>query len=116
MSVYGRQCLGPHGLAKGCKGRMNYEYSDKMLYNQLLYFRSLFDVEKAKAKAVGEHKGEFSERREVSGADEAADAINALVIQNAHRFGVINGCVGKYLEKCGRRWVGMGSIFGFMAT
>jgi DNA polymerase alpha subunit A len=60
MSVYGKRCLGPKGLAKGCKeGRMTYEYSDKMLYNQLLYFRSLFDAEKAVEKAKAADKGSF---------------------------------------------------------
>jgi len=58
MSVYGKRCLGPRGLAKGCKeGKMSYEYTDKMLYNQLLYFRSLFDVDKARATAKGADKG-----------------------------------------------------------
>jgi DNA polymerase alpha subunit A len=58
MSVYGKRCLGPKGLAKGCKeGRMAYEYSDKMLYNQLLYFRSLFDTDKAVEKAKSVDKG-----------------------------------------------------------
>lgn len=60
ISVYGKRCLGPKGLAKGCRGRMNYEYSDKMVYNQLLYFKSLFDVEKAKAKAKVDEKGGYS--------------------------------------------------------
>lgn len=50
MNVYGKRCLGPKGHANGCKGVMSYEYTDKMLYNQLLYFSSLFDVDKAKAK------------------------------------------------------------------
>lgn len=49
MSVYGHRCLGPRGRAEGCLGRMNYEYSEKRMYNQLLYFARLWDVDKAKA-------------------------------------------------------------------
>ena len=59
MSVYGKRCLGSTGRARGCKGIMHYEYTDKMLYNQLLYFKSLFDVEKQKEKAKGEDTGMF---------------------------------------------------------
>ncbi len=51
MSVYGHRCLGPKGLGQGCLGRMAYEYGEKRLCNQLLYFAGLWDVEKAKEKA-----------------------------------------------------------------
>lgn len=57
MSVYGHRCLGPKGLAHGCLGKMRYEYTEKMIYNQLLYFTTLFDVDKAKKVAKGADKG-----------------------------------------------------------
>lgn len=57
MSVDGPRCLGPKGLASGCSGKMHYEYTEKMIYNQLLYFATLFDVEKAKTSARGMEKG-----------------------------------------------------------
>jgi DNA polymerase alpha subunit A len=57
MSVYGHRCLGPKGLGHGCLGKMHYEYTEKMIYNQLLYFATLFDVEKAKNTAKGTEKG-----------------------------------------------------------
>ena len=57
MSVYGHRCLGPKGLGHGCLGKMHYEYTEKMIYNQLLYFSTLFDVEKAKNSAKGTEKG-----------------------------------------------------------
>jgi DNA polymerase alpha subunit A len=57
MSVYGHRCLGPRFLGKDCLGKMRYEYTEKMMYNQLLYFSTLFDVEKAKATAKGTEKG-----------------------------------------------------------
>lgn len=59
MNVYGKRCLGPKGHANGCRGVMSYEYTDKMLYNQLLYFASVFDVEKAKEKASVDRIGLF---------------------------------------------------------
>lgn len=57
MSVYGHRCLGPKGLGHGCLGKMHYEYTEKMMYNQLLYFSSLFDVDKAKNGAKGTERG-----------------------------------------------------------
>lgn len=70
ISVYGRRCLRPD-----CRGAMHAEvspaalpvllrscanvcclclqYSDKKLYNQLLYFDQLFDTEKAQQRAAG---------------------------------------------------------------
>ena len=59
MSVYGHRCLGPNGLGRGCLGKMRYEYTEKMMYNQLLYFATLFDVEKAKTSAKGMEKGKI---------------------------------------------------------
>ena len=58
MSVYGHRCLGPRGLGHGCLGKMHYEYSEKMIYNQLLYFASLWDVAKANEKAKVQDRGE----------------------------------------------------------
>lgn len=57
MSVYGYRCLGPQTLAHGCLGKMRFEYTEKMIYNQLLYFATLFNVEKAKSSAQGPNKG-----------------------------------------------------------
>lgn len=58
MSVYGHRCLGPKGLGHGCLGKMHYEFTEKMMYNQLLYFASLWDVERAKTKVKGQDRGE----------------------------------------------------------
>ncbi|KAF8466428.1 DNA polymerase alpha catalytic subunit [Kalaharituber pfeilii] len=97
MSVYGKRCLGSQGLAKGCSGKMVYEYSAKRMYNQLLYFQSLFDTAKAKEKATGPN----------------ADDFTVVVNHNQRRFGIVKGRVEKYLDKCGRGWVSMDSIFSF---
>ncbi|KAK7901082.1 DNA-directed DNA polymerase alpha catalytic subunit pol1 [Exophiala xenobiotica] len=102
MSVYGHRCLGPQGRAEGCLGRMSYEYSEKKLYNQLLYFAALFDTEKAKNKAKSEK--EYAERR---------DRIVVLAETNRDRFEGVKAVVDGYLRKCGRQWVEMDTLFGF---
>ncbi|PQE13809.1 hypothetical protein CJF30_00006604 [Rutstroemia sp. NJR-2017a BBW] len=96
MSVYGHRCLGPRFLGKDCLGKMRYEYTEKMMYNQLLYFSTLFDVEKAKATAKGTEK----------------ERVLALAEHNRMRFDNLKGVVEKYLDKCGRQWVQMDSLFG----
>ena len=63
MSVYGKRCL-----VQYCRGQMHPEvrpppprpsaltvgqYSDSKLYNQLLYYSTLFDIEKSRAHVVG---------------------------------------------------------------
>lgn len=102
ISVYGHRCLGPRGHAEGCLGRMSYEYTEKQMYNQLLYFAGLWDVDKAKAAAAKEAGGEKK------------DSLVALVEFNRVRFAAIKGVVDGYLKKCGRQWVEMDSLFRFM--
>jgi DNA polymerase alpha subunit A len=36
----------------------------------------------------------------------------ALVEHNRVRFSTLKGIVEKYLDKCGRQWVAMDSLFG----
>jgi DNA polymerase alpha subunit A len=81
---------------------MSYEYSEKKLYNQLLYFAALFDTEKAKNKAKSEK--EYAERR---------DRIVVLAETNRDRFEGVKAVVDGYLRKCGRQWVEMDTLFGF---
>lgn len=102
ISVYGHRCLGPRGQAEGCLGRMSYEYTEKQMYNQLLYFASLWDVDKARAAAQKEASGEKK------------DSVAALVEFNRVRFGTVKGVVDAYLKKCGRQWVEMDGLFRFM--
>lgn len=98
LSVYGSRCLGPKGLARDCLGRMRLQYSNKAIYNQLLYFASLWDVDKARARATT-----------ISGAD--GESILALAEHNRRRFGTVQAIVQAYLDKCGRQWVAMDSLF-----
>ncbi|KAI9673432.1 MAG: DNA-directed DNA polymerase alpha catalytic subunit pol1 [Caeruleum heppii] len=97
MSVYGHRCLGPRGLGHGCLGRMGYEVDGKALWNQLVFWAGLWDVEKAREKATGAQK----------------ENIHALAEHNRRRFGTCHTVVQRYLEKCGRQWVAMDSLFGF---
>lgn len=98
MSVYGKFCLGPQGYAKDCRGEMHYEYTERAIYNQLVYFASLFDVDKAKTKAADS---------KVAGPEK----IMALAEHNRVRFGTVKAVVDKYLDKCGRQWVAMDTLF-----
>ncbi|KAL8243695.1 hypothetical protein R6Q59_009953 [Mikania micrantha] len=102
MSVYGHRCLGPAGKAEGCLGRMHYEYTEKRLYNQLLYFANIFDTEKTKKNA--------KERKEY---ESVRERVIVLAESNRDDFGTIKGVVDAYLRKCGRQWVEMDSLFGF---
>lgn len=108
MSVYGSRCLGPMGRADGqCRGRMSYEYTEKKLYNQLLYFASLFDSEKIKnGLKDGKIKLEEADK-------DKKDRILVLAETNLDRFAVSKGVVDAYLRKCGRQWVEMDTLFGY---
>ena len=41
------------------------------------------------------------------------ERILALAEHNRERFGTLKGVMDRYLDKCGRQWVAMDSIFGF---
>jgi DNA polymerase alpha subunit A len=117
MSVYGSRCLGPKGLGRDCAGRMRYEMGERDVYNQLVYFAGLWDVDKAKARAqaggVGGGDGDGVP------AGEMRDKILALAEHNRVRFGTVKSVVDKYLDKCGRQWVAMDTLFsklGFIAA
>ena len=81
---------------------MRYEYSEKEVYNQLLYLRGLWDVDKVDKGAV---KGE--------GGGEEREKVKALREWNRERFGTCRGIVEGYLKRCGRVWVQMDGLFGF---
>jgi DNA polymerase alpha subunit A len=105
MSVYGHRCLGPKGTGLGCLGRMHFQYTEKMLYNQLLYFCGLFDVDKAKKEA--------EKMASSSNGSDKKENIKILAEVNRERFGTIRDVVRAYLERNGRQWVQMDSLFGF---
>ncbi|ODV79516.1 uncharacterized protein CANTADRAFT_26410 [Suhomyces tanzawaensis NRRL Y-17324] len=112
ISVYGKRCIGASGTAHGCKGVMNFKYTDKALYNQLLYFDSIFDVEKAKQMKLRPIYNSYDQDKVPEQLSSAS--IHALAEHNRHLLETCEGVVQKYLVDCGRRYVNMGTIFGFM--
>ncbi|KAK3692133.1 hypothetical protein B0T22DRAFT_5041 [Podospora appendiculata] len=108
MSVYGTRCLGPKGLARDCLGRMRYEFGERDIYNQLVYFASLWDVEKAKDKCSS---AEASGKDGLMLTPEIRETIRALAGHNRDRFATLKGVVDRYLDKCGRQWVAMDTLF-----
>ncbi|RMD41830.1 hypothetical protein DV735_g3270, partial [Chaetothyriales sp. CBS 134920] len=109
MSVRGRRCLGSDGKAENCEGKMEWEYSEKALYNQLVYWDGLWDSEKTKRK-VKEGKIE-----EALGKWSKEDKERVLVLADANRemMAMVKAVVAAYLRKCGRQWVEMHTLFGY---
>ncbi|KAJ2960289.1 hypothetical protein NQZ79_g4309 [Umbelopsis isabellina] len=93
MSVFGRRCLN-----QGCRGYMTAEYSDKMLYTQLLYLSSIFDTDKAKTSAENTPR-----------ALDVAELSNRYITQ----FAELKNTVNQYLERSGRRYVDLTQLFSF---
>ncbi|KAI1085838.1 hypothetical protein F5B20DRAFT_21156 [Whalleya microplaca] len=113
LAVYGARCLGPKGLASGCLGRMRYEVSERAIYNQLVYFASLWDVDKARARATsGNTTGLGGEGNGGSLGPAERERVLALAEHNRVRFGTVKAVVDRYLDKCGRQWVAMDTLFG----
>lgn len=110
MSVYGTRCLGPKGLARDCLGRMRYEYTEKAIYNQLVYFASLWDVDRARTKATSPTSTTTGDSSSNITAEDR-EKVLALAEHNRARFGTVKGVVDRYLDKCGRQWVAMDTLF-----
>lgn len=116
---------------------MRYEVSSKALYNQLLYFRSLWALDKAAGAGAGaggaktngaggkDNSGggggiggdEYSENSENSAtainANENEERIRAVKEWNRERFQTCWAVVEGYLKRCGRVWVQMDELFRF---
>lgn len=89
---------------------MRPESTEKALYNQLLYFRNLWDVEGTKFNAALKtpEDGEGKEKEK-----EVAEKVKAVAEWNRERFGTCAEVVEGYLKRCGRVWVQMDDIFRF---
>lgn len=107
LSVFGKRCLN-----EGCTGVMRYRYTDKQLYNQLLYFESLFDCEKNKSQIIKPIYYDGDNNFPTEALTESS--IKALTEQNRELFENNRSVVQKYLRSCGRRYVDLGTIFDFM--
>lgn len=116
ISVYGKRCIGSLGKAFGCKGIMRYKYSDKALYNQLLYFDALFDVDKAKKSKLRPLYDSLDDNASNIPPPLPKGKLEALAEQNRETFETSKEVVEKYLNNCGRRYVNMASIFDFMVS
>lgn len=89
---------------------MDYGVTSKALYNQLLYFRGLWDLDKGVKKGgmSGGVGGEVGERNK-----ESEEKVQAVREWNRERFQTCYGVVEGYLKRCGRVWVQMDELFGF---
>ncbi|KAJ6624905.1 DNA polymerase alpha catalytic subunit [Mycena sp. CBHHK59/15] len=96
MGVWGRRCL-----QNGCRGKVAFEYSDARLYNQLRYYSSLFNGEKAAKAAIGSTQ---------------TDAVLAIISSNTGFLQAMTACVERYLDQSARRWVELSSLFSFMVV
>lgn len=106
VSVYGHRCLGPRGLGKGCLGRMGWELGEKAVWNQLVYWERGFDVGRAKEKIMNGEGVKLEEG--------VKEKVAVLAEVNRQRFETCRGVVKGYLDRSGRQWVDMGSLFGFV--
>ncbi|KAH9479795.1 DNA polymerase alpha catalytic subunit [Psilocybe cubensis] len=93
MGVYGRRCLRTE-----CKGRVSFEYTDTQLYNQLRFYVSLFDTQKALDSTRPENRSDLT----------------AIITKNQVLLRSLGECVEKHLNNCGRRWIDLGTIFSSM--
>lgn len=95
------------------------QYSDSKLYDQLLYFDTLFDMDRAIAKVAGTAK-QGAPRSViklfcvVADGRLFSDAVHARINANRPLLEQLRSIVTKHLEKNGRRWVSMQSLFSFM--
>jgi hypothetical protein len=69
-------------------------------------------VEKAKTSAKGIEKGKVISDIYSSACWQFLERVMALAEHNRVRFDTLKGVVEKYLDKCGRQWVAMDSLFG----
>ncbi|CCJ31341.1 unnamed protein product [Pneumocystis jirovecii] len=93
IGVYGKRCS-----IKNCQGQMYFEYSDKMLYTQLLYYDTLFNVNKA---------------REIANQFPNPESILICAEYNRERFEKVRYVTQSYLNHNRRRFVDLQSIFSF---
>ncbi|ODN75148.1 hypothetical protein L202_06353 [Cryptococcus amylolentus CBS 6039] len=97
MGVYGKRCLG--FAREDCRGTMRLEYTDMKLYHQLLYYRSLFDVDKILAPLQGSKR---------------LEEVRPVTLANKKLLSDLVNVTDKYLSKNGRRYVDLGGLFKFM--
>ncbi|KAG5366845.1 DNA polymerase alpha catalytic subunit [Yarrowia sp. B02] len=94
LTNFGKRCMGSDGRFNTCnRGTLDYEYNDQDLYRQLLYFDTVFNMDKACQENDKDMK------------------LSVLAGQNRERFVYPRQVVDKYLKDSGRAFVDMASIF-----
>lgn len=88
--------------------------SDARLYTQLLYYSTVFDAERARQRVADKPGQGPSPDCIAAQSDRCAEEVIALAIQNEGSFRTVKTAVDRYLARCGRRYVQLGSIFSFM--
>ncbi|KAJ6485791.1 hypothetical protein C8R45DRAFT_829069 [Mycena sanguinolenta] len=109
MGVWGRRCL-----QKGCKGKVVFEYSDARLYNQLRYYASLFNAEKAAKAVIGSTNTGMYPLTQSGNASCCVDAVSAAIANNLSLLQAMGACVERHLNQSARRWVELSTIFSWM--
>ncbi|CAO3623047.1 unnamed protein product [Cunninghamella blakesleeana] len=75
-----------------CNGVLKREYSEDMLYEQLIYFRNIFDTKKNTSTNIEPHK-------------------QAIADQYHHAFKLLYETVQKYVDQCGYRYINLNNLF-----
>ncbi|SNX87111.1 related to POL1 - DNA-directed DNA polymerase alpha, 180 KD subunit [Melanopsichium pennsylvanicum] len=121
-SVYPKRCLAIHDSKSAalldstskvashlaCRGRVEPTYTDKQLYDQLIYLESIFDQKRIRDKIT-------EARVDVTPSGKAwQDQVIAMLDVNKRELEMLHETVDKYLAKNGRRFVKLASLFRFM--
>lgn len=117
-ALRGELAFRPSAVALGTDSCHQTQYSDSQLYNQLLFFDTLFDVEKAKSRVSGTGgQGELSALSLYLLSTDLSlrsDTVMVLADANKATLAHLRAVVTKHLDKNGRRWVSMSSLFSFI--
>ena len=94
----------------------SFKFSDLELCNQLRYFAFLFDGEKAivSSKKSRNNGTCYDVWTMCILIRSLIEAVTAIVAYNKGLLEDLTGCVEKYLDQCGRRWVNLKTLFSFM--
>ena len=92
---------------------MSFEYSEKALYNQLLFLQGLFDTDKSLEKLTNSKSLVGGGGGAIVGGGEEKEKLKVLAQNNRLQWESCKGIVKAYLDKSGWGWVSMDSLFGF---
>ncbi|OLY81429.1 DNA polymerase alpha catalytic subunit [Smittium mucronatum] len=97
----------------GCGGTLHRIYTERKLYNQLLYFSSLFDIKKNKERILKVDKKNVSKnaKDEASSGDNQELLIDRIFNMNHEIILSCDSSVNSYLECSSFRFVDLGTLF-----